>query len=99
MLGQGKSSGERVSMTIDERLATAARTRPTLPRFGPIAVVIVAVVGLEVAYGVGLGDALLYLGFEIAFAIVPGVLVYRALSSRPGTWLRQLAIGWTVGYS
>ena len=38
-----------------------------------------------------------YLGFEVGFAILPGWLLYRALSRRPGGWLRQLALGWGLG--
>src|SRR4051812_20741668 len=54
---------------------------------------------LELGYGVGLGDFLLYLGYESLFVVLPGFLVYRALSSRPGPALRQLAIGWSLGYA
>ncbi len=36
--------------------------------------------------------------YQLGWLIVPGVLVYRALSPRAGSILRQLAIGWALGY-
>jgi len=62
-----------------------------------LAVVIVAL-GFEVAYGASLWDALLYCGYELGFIVLPGWAAYRALSRRPGSPLRQLAIGWALGY-
>lgn len=54
--------------------------------------------GLEVAYGAAPGDGVLFLAYEIGFVIVPGWLAYRALSRQPGGALRQLALGWALGY-
>ena len=70
----------------------------TVSLVGPVVVVIGVLIGLPMAYGVSLGDALLYLGYEVGYAVVPGWLLYRALSHRPGGWLRQLALGWGLGY-
>ena len=56
-------------------------------------------VGLELAYGANAGEVLLYLGYEVVFVVAPGWLAYRALSSHPGGGLRQLAIGWALGYA
>jgi hypothetical protein len=55
-------------------------------------------VGLETAYGVALGDAVLYIAYELGFVVVPGWLAYRALAHQPGGPLRQLAMGWALGY-
>jgi hypothetical protein len=57
-----------------------------------------AALTFELAYGVALGDALLYSVYELGFVVVPGWLAYRALSHRPGGALRQLAMGWALGY-
>jgi hypothetical protein len=60
--------------------------------------VVAATLGLEAGYGAALGHAVLYLAYELGFVVVPGWLAYRALSHRPGGPLRQLAIGWGLGY-
>ena len=64
----------------------------------PALAVVVVALAFEVAYGVSLGDALLYLGYEVGFVVLPGWATYRVLSSRPGGPVRQLAIGWALGY-
>jgi hypothetical protein len=53
---------------------------------------------LELGYGVSLGAGLLYLAYEAGFVVLPGWLAYLALSHRPGGALRQLALGWALGY-
>ena len=65
---------------------------------GPPLIVVAMLIGLPMAYGASFGDAFLYVGYVVGYAIVPGWLVYRALSHRPGGWLRQLALGWGLGY-
>jgi hypothetical protein len=68
-------------------------------RVGPPALLVLGgSIALELAYGVSLGDALLYIGYELGFVVVPGWAAYRALSRDPGGPLRQLAIGWALGY-
>jgi hypothetical protein len=63
-----------------------------------IVAVIVALLAWEIGYGVSLGEALLYLGYEVCFVLAPGWLAYLALAERPGGALRQVAIGWALGY-
>lgn len=63
----------------------------------PALCVTAAMVTFEVGWGANLGSALLFMGFELGFAIVPGLLLYRVLASRPGGPIRQLALGWTLG--
>lgn len=83
---------EKVGRAPRMRLRDVQRvTAPTL-------LVMAALVGLPLAYGVSLGNALLYVGYELCYIVIPGWLVYRALSSRPGGRLRQFAIGWGLGY-
>lgn len=60
--------------------------------------VLVLSLALEVGYGAGLGQSLVYLGYEGLFVLGPGWLAFRVLSSRPGGPLRQLAFGWALGY-
>jgi hypothetical protein len=64
----------------------------------PALAVVVAALAFEVGYGVALGDALYYLGYELGFVVLPGWAAYRALSRNPGGRLRQLALGWALGY-
>jgi hypothetical protein len=60
--------------------------------------VIAALLAWEIGYGVSLEEALLYLGYELCFVVVPGWLAYLALAERPGGALRQAAFGWALGY-
>lgn len=62
------------------------------------AVVVVGMLVLEVAYGVAPDDALLYLGWLIAFVITPGTLVLLALDGRSRPTMRTLCVGWALGY-
>jgi hypothetical protein len=61
-------------------------------------VVLAGSLAFEIAYGAPVGDALLYLAYEAAYVVLPGCVVYRALSGRPGGALRTLATGWALGY-
>jgi hypothetical protein len=63
-----------------------------------VSVVAVGLVGLQIGYGADPGAALLYLGYQVCFLLIPGWLAYRALTSRAGEPIRQLAIGWALGY-
>ena len=40
---------------------------------------------------------MLTLGYEVAYRIVPGWLLYRVFTSNPGSIVRQLALGWALG--
>ncbi len=53
---------------------------------------------LPVAFGVRVADVLVSAGYELAYVLAPGWLAYRALSTRPGSPLRQLTFGWALGY-
>ena len=64
----------------------------------PALLVVATVLGFQIGYGVTPGDAVLYLAYELGFVLVPGWLAYRALISEPGGPLRQLAMGWALGY-
>ncbi len=75
-------------------------TRESLIRVAaPASAVIVCALIFEVAYGVSVGDALLYAAYEMCFVVIPGWAAYRALSRRAGGALRQLALGWALGYT
>ncbi len=69
-----------------------------LSSLAPGAVVVLLVLGLELAYGVTVGQALLFAAYLLGYVVVPGWLVFRALTARPGGALRQLAFGWALGY-
>ncbi len=66
--------------------------------FLPALPVFAGILALELAYGADLGDALLYVAYEVGFLVVPGWLVYRALTREPRGALPQLALGWALGY-
>ncbi len=79
--------------------SSAQRLSPLTSMVVPPLLVVGALIGLPVAYGVSLGDALLFVAYLGGYAVLPGWLVLRALSRRPGSWLRQLALGWALGYA
>ncbi len=59
--------------------------------------VVAAMLALQVGWGAPLGDVLLYLGYEVCYRVLPGLLLFLVLSSRPGGPLKQIAIGWALG--
>ncbi len=71
-----------------------------MPRRAPagVLVVLVCVFALEIGYGAGVGHSALYAVYELGFVILPGWLAYRALSPFRGDALRQLVMGWALGY-
>jgi hypothetical protein len=58
-----------------------------------------ALVGLWLGFGVSGSEIARYLAYEIALVLLPGILAYRAISPAPGGALRQIAIGWPLGYA
>jgi len=48
---------------------------------------------------VSVGEAARFAGFEAGFCVLPGCMLYVALSPEPGGWLRTLAVGWPCGYA
>jgi hypothetical protein len=81
-----------------ERTETAVTADVALRAALPTLIVVAGLLGLEVAYGAAVADAILYAAYELGFVLIPGWVAYRALSSRPGGALRNLAIGWALGY-
>jgi hypothetical protein len=75
---------------------SVARVRPTA---AVAAALLVVGLALLAVYDAPLPEALLYLAYEGVFVVLPGWLVYSALSSRPGGALHRLAIGWGLGYA
>jgi hypothetical protein len=55
-------------------------------------------VALWSAGDVGSRQILVYVGYQAAFVVGPGLLVYRMLGGRTEGWLRQLVFGWAIGY-
>src|SRR4051812_12664239 len=60
------------------------------------AAVLAGILGIELAYGAPAPQAVLYLGYQAVFVVVPGCLVVRALSPG-GARLRGLVFGFAVG--
>lgn len=80
-----------------------------IPRYGSgmgrgtlaaAAVGVLAILGLalELAHGADPGDALLYLGYALAYVVVPGWLLVAALRPELRGSLTGLALGWAAGY-
>lgn len=63
----------------------------------PVAVVVAAACGLWLATGVELDELARYLGYELAYVIAPGWLLFRAISPSTRSRLTQVAVGWALG--
>jgi len=64
---------------------------------GAVAAGLVAYVVLLAVVDVSPADSLAYVGYELAFVLLPGVLVYTALTRVARVGVRELAAGWGVG--
>lgn len=67
-------------------------------RAGPPLAVAAVACGLLLVAGVPAPSLALFAAYEIAFVLVPGVLLYRALGGGAGGALEQVAVGWPLGY-
>jgi hypothetical protein len=73
---------------------------PLMPRraLGPVGLVAAVVVLIWVISGVGAGDIAKFVGYDIAFVLLPGASLLWALRGRGG-WLVTVALGWPLGQS
>jgi hypothetical protein len=53
---------------------------------------------LWLSSGVRLAEITRFVPYELGFVVLPGWLAYRALTVSPGGRLRQLVLGWSLGY-
>ena len=60
--------------------------------------VFVGVMGLWLASGVRAADAALFVAYHVTYVIGPGWVVYRLLRPGDTVRVRQLAVGWALGY-
>lgn len=67
-------------------------------RAGPAALVVVVALTVWLISGVSLVDAIVFLGYEAAFSLIPGIALHRALRGRRGV-LEEIAVGWATGYA
>lgn len=86
--------------------ATSPATAPTagaddLARrgAGPAALVLAVAIALWLIFDVSLGEIFIYLGYEAVFVAAPGVLAYIALAGSRSLGVRELAVGWPLGYA
>jgi hypothetical protein len=64
--------------------------------FGPAGLVFAVVLVIWFTSGVGAGDIAKFLGYEMAFIMLPGTALLWALRGREG-WLLAVALGWPLG--
>ncbi len=55
-------------------------------------------IGTWLVSGVGLGDVLVFLGYQLAWVLFPGLALHRLLVPESGA-LERLAVGWACGYA
>jgi hypothetical protein len=65
---------------------------------GPTVAVSAAALVLWLTTGVSLGDAGLFVGYHVLYVIAPGCAIYRLLRPGDASALRQLVLGWALGY-
>jgi hypothetical protein len=61
--------------------------------------VAVALAASWLVSGVSVASAALFVGYELAYVLVPGCLLYVLLTRAPGGLPRVIAIGWPLGYA
>jgi hypothetical protein len=84
---------ERVGHSpADLGIGTGARSRGLL---GLAAATVITVVLL--LSGVTVGELALFSGFEVAYALLPGLALFRFLPERPTSMTETLAIAWPLG--
>jgi hypothetical protein len=66
-------------------------------RFGPPLLVAAGAVTTWFIFGVGLGDIIRFLGYDIAFVALPGMALLWALRGKRGGLLVTVALGWPLG--
>jgi hypothetical protein len=64
-----------------------------------VAVVSVALATSWLVSGVPVASAALFVGYELAYVLVPGCLLCVLLTRAPGGLSRTLALGWPLGYA
>jgi hypothetical protein len=85
--GGGRRRGARAGRPILQTLV------------GPIVLVVVSMIVAWCAFQVSALDALIYVGYQLAFIVVPGCLAYLALTGTEELGLGEIATGWAVGYA
>jgi hypothetical protein len=50
-------------------------------------------------FGVPVSAAVLSVGFEVLYVVLPGCILYTLLAPRSGSWGLVLAVGWPLGYA
>src|SRR4051812_46604057 len=63
----------------------------------PGAVAAAAVIAAWLIFGVRPAEITLFVGYEVGFVLVPGVLLRLALGGREEPWRERLALGWALG--
>ncbi|HZN88409.1 MAG TPA: hypothetical protein VFB44_05520 [Thermoleophilaceae bacterium] len=79
--------------------AGAGHERQSRNVWGPAALVLAFAIVLWLIFGVSVGQILRYLAYQAAFVAVPGVLAYMAFARAGRVGLRELALGWPLGYA
>jgi hypothetical protein len=80
----------------------AVRGRPTAALSSPwpaAALVAVALAASWLVSGVPVASAALFAGYELAYVLLPGCLLYVLLTRAPGGLARVIALGWPLGYA
>lgn len=84
----------RIRLSVG-RWISAATTTVGLP----IVIVVSFIVSEWLIFDVSLRNAFVFIGYELGFLLVPGVLLYIVISGRTALGLEQVALGWALGYA
>ena len=88
---------DNINVEVSARDTRKSLSR-SLPVLGPFIVVAVCAVGILMASGVKVLDILRFMAYEAGFVFLPGWLLYLAWGAKRGGLLRQIAVGWGLGY-
>jgi hypothetical protein len=65
----------------------------------PVATVVAVCVATWLAFDVPLRDVLLFCGYVLGFTLIPGCAAFLAIARPAGFGVRELAVGWGLGYA
>ncbi|MFI5287171.1 MAG: hypothetical protein ACHQ4F_12730 [Candidatus Dormibacteria bacterium] len=81
-----------------QEMRPASRATPAMRRgFAPFTLVLLVVLVIWIASGVGVADIAKFTGYEVGFVLLPGAALLWALRGRRFGTLVTIALGWPLG--
>ena len=87
---------QAIALAVDRAGVRVPRALSIVP---PAVTVIAAAAALPLAYGTSGRDVALFVGYQLGFVLLPGLLVYVAVVRPRSLGVREVALGWALGYA